>query len=684
MSTRSSSAARKYAGVGLDRTSRHASTLLWEGRNVFLGRWDTARKAAIARDRAVLHFGAEEALQVPAASRRLGPASPDELKRQAALQLARRKTSSGLFGVSPVGRRWDAHVTWKRRDVFAGQYATREEAAVAHDRVEKFLRPHSIRLNYPDREIVPTSPDAMRREATARKKQRQSSRYRGVAYEPHREVQNWAASITVNYVSIALGRWETERDAAVSYDRAALHHLGANAKLNVPDLSRRLGPADVETLLAEARGERKKRTTSRFVGVSWSKALGKWHAFLVHKGESHYLGSHDDEVRAALAYDDLARKLRGADTRTNFDAATGKFIGFRRDGTPAREPSLPAKKKPRGKGSPRTAKKSRFPGVYFDRRAGTYQAKIGDVYLGRYATAREAAIDRDRVILCTGRSLPLAFPDAARKLGPATVEQLARERMDQRKRKSDAGYIGVVPKRGGWAAQVFVRRKPVFVGRYAEPEQAALARDRAAVYLDPGTDRLNFPGRKLTPASPVDLRAEARLATKSRKSSRFTGVSFEPSCLDPWVAIIRPQSTCRHLGRWSTETDAAVAYDRAALFYFGTTAPLNLPAMAKRLGPATAEALRTEARTRRKRQRTTSKYVGVYWDTRRRKWLARVAKEGKHLSAGGFDTDVAAARARDALAVKLLADSAHLNFHPTTGEFVGGQRLRDLRMEDAT
>ena len=62
---------------------------------------------------------------------------------------------------------------------------------------------------------------------------------------------------------------------------------------------------------------------SKYVGVSWSSASGKWHATLTHKGVSRSLGYFpaDKEKEAAQCYDKVARKLRGKKAKVNFPRA---------------------------------------------------------------------------------------------------------------------------------------------------------------------------------------------------------------------------------------------------------------------------------------------------------------------------------------------------------------------------
>lgn len=59
-------------------------------------------------------------------------------------------------------------------------------------------------------------------------------------------------------------------------------------------------------------------SSSVFKGVGWHKASGQWRARIVPGGKEHHLGFFDDELKAATAYDDAARKLFGPFAHLNF------------------------------------------------------------------------------------------------------------------------------------------------------------------------------------------------------------------------------------------------------------------------------------------------------------------------------------------------------------------------------
>jgi len=88
----------------------------------------------------------------------------------------------------------------------------------------------------------------------------------------------------------------------------------------------------------------------------------------------------------------------------------------------------------------------------------------------------------------------------------------------------------------------------------------------------------------------------------------------------PWTAQIRfGKGGLKRaaLGSWKTQREAAVAFDRAALYYRGVQARRNFPQVD--LVPADAATLQREARVAMKIA-TASRFRGVRWDTRNGTW----------------------------------------------------------------
>lgn len=76
------------------------------------------------------------------------------------------------------------------------------------------------------------------REATNQQNQRNSGaknrrNYKGICWDKHRN--KWATSISIHKTTIFLGRYDSEHDAALAYNEAAIKYFGEFARLNIID-----------------------------------------------------------------------------------------------------------------------------------------------------------------------------------------------------------------------------------------------------------------------------------------------------------------------------------------------------------------------------------------------------------------------------------------------------------------
>lgn len=60
--------------------------------------------------------------------------------------------------------------------------------------------------------------------------------------------------------------------------------------------------------------------SSKYLGVSRVKSSGKWDVRIVVDGKQKCLGHYDDEMEAAMVYDEAARTYHGAFARPNFSS----------------------------------------------------------------------------------------------------------------------------------------------------------------------------------------------------------------------------------------------------------------------------------------------------------------------------------------------------------------------------
>jgi hypothetical protein len=68
-------------------------------------------------------------------------------------------------------------------------------------------------------------------------------------------------------------------------------------------------------------------SSSDYRGVCFVKRTGKWRASIKIKGKAHYLGTFDNEIDAAMAYDARAPEFHGQYAILNFGTTTSAVGG---------------------------------------------------------------------------------------------------------------------------------------------------------------------------------------------------------------------------------------------------------------------------------------------------------------------------------------------------------------------
>jgi hypothetical protein len=145
-----------------------------------------------------------------------------------------------------------------------------------------------------------------------------------------------------------------------------------------------------------------------------------------------------------------------------------------------------------------------------------------------------------------------------------------------------------------------------------------------------------------------NLKSNLRLATRSENSrnskkkpssSPYKGVIFVPS-RDRWLAQINVNNKHIHCGYHLTQDDAARAYNRAAVKYFGEFARINVG-----VGQPEQDSEIYTKRFPRKRRIATSKYRGVSFHKSTQNWAAQIQIRGKTIWGGCYPTEELAALA---------------------------------------
>jgi hypothetical protein len=383
------------------------------------------------------------------------------------------------------------------------------------------------------------------------------------------------------------------------------------------------------------------RPAKRYRGVVWVESRLCWFARM----DRTHLGQYEREEDAAVAYDRVARHIGLDPSRWNFPL---------RKLTAASVEEVRRERRAKVK----RATSSAYVGVVWDRTNNAWKASLmhegRTLNLGLYRDEEEAARRYDEVAF-TLKGVRAVLNFGVPRGRPKKVSI-------PRQREPTLNYEGVLRGRNGvLLAIVYEGRRMIYAGRWQTPEEAALARDRALLFLGQGRTKLNFPrkAKEHGPRSPKELRRDALLLRKPvRTTSRYLGVAWNDRD-KKWTADVFMDGAAMYLGDFAQERDAAIARDRVWRFFSKDPLRLNFPGLA--LEPASVEEIRAEVH-RVFKESTSSQYRGVSYAKQQRKWDARIQIDGRQHCLGQFDSEEEAAVEYDKAVVRLGAPLERLNF----------------------
>jgi hypothetical protein len=140
--------------------------------------------------------------------------------------------------------------------------------------------------------------------------------------------------------------------------------------------------------------------------------------------------------------------------------------------------------------------------------------------------------------------------------------------------------------------------------------------------------------------------------SKGTKTSKYKGVN-QRGVANQWRATIHNGEKIIHLGTFASETDAALAYNLAAIEFHGEFANLNNVEHTKDYIP---QRIKTH-----KIPNTTSKYRGVCFVKSTNNWQTSIKANGRIIHIGIYKTELDAAQAYNNAAKEYHGNIASLN-----------------------
>jgi hypothetical protein len=379
------------------------------------------------------------------------------------------------------------------------------------------------------------------------------------------------------------------------------------------------------------------------------------------KKVQHFASEED----AARAYDSEVVKINGPDAKRNFPKLPAEVdlraiaeMALPMALPPALPPQqqLPQQQQQQQQPADQPPKVSQYVGVLWDKTNQWWVAQLRSKEgrrvdrVGRYATEEDAARAHDAAaVRIYGAKAQRNFPDEVISEAPPVVSEELRGRKTSK-------YVGVswFESKSVWRARMRdpVLKKMVHIGYYATEEEAARAFDHMAITIHGPDTKRNFPNELVTepPVSTGERRRE-------RKTSKYLGVSYHKGA-SAWRADLwDPQLQRRErIGSFASEEEAAKAYDYTALQIQGPHAKRNFPDELITEPPVSMGDLR--------RERKTSRYLGVSWFESKAAWVAELwdPQLQRRERLGSFASERDAARAYDYTATQLIGPHAKRNF----------------------
>eukprot|EP00985_Skeletonema_marinoi_P005491 scaffold2384_cov150-Skeletonema_marinoi.AAC.1 len=547
--------------------------------------------------------------------------------------------------------KWQAQIRIEEKVRRIGYYENEEEAATDYARaVFKYKGQGALgKAREQDSFIIDLSdvPPQLPIPKSAGRIKEGASKYKGVSLD--KPTNKWLAQISIDGKQRRIGYYENEEEGGADYARAVFKYKNQAAlgKAREQD-SFIIDLSDVppQSPISKSEG-RIKEGASKYTGVSFDKRMNKWQAKIHIDGKNRLIGYYENEEEAAVDYARAVFKYKN-------QAALGKaredsFIIDLSDVPP--QPPIPKSSGTIKEGA------SKYTGVHFNKQMNKWRVQIDikgkNRLIGYYENEEEAAVDYARAVFkyknqgALGKAREDSFiidlsgvpPQPPIPKSSGTIKEGASK------------YTGVHfnKQMNKWRVQIDIKGKLRTIGYYENEEEAAVDYARAVfkykgqAALDKARERRALDNAREQDSIIIDLSGVPPQSpiTKSaglikEGASKYTGVTFHKRT-KKWQAQIFFEGKQRHIGCYENEEDAAVDYARAVFKYRGQGALDNAREQRAR-DTSMVDAFTFDLtdvppqppvpKSAGHINEGASKYTGVSFDKRRKKWEAQIMIDG--------------------------------------------------------
>jgi hypothetical protein len=214
-----------------------------------------------------------------------------------------------------------------------------------------------------------------------------ASKYKGVCF--NKASNKWQAQVMIDGKNHHIGFYDNEEKAAIDYARVDFKYKRGKVRGGRTHQQRKQKFIDLTDVPPQSPIlSNIVDGSSKYQGVAFHKAKGKWQAIIMIDGKNHFLGHYDNEDEAAIDYARAVSKYKAESTGGKMKQ---KFIDL--TDVPPQSPILKSSSK---------VGASKYKGVSFKKENSKWQARMTidgkRQSIGVYENEEEAAIDYARAM----------------------------------------------------------------------------------------------------------------------------------------------------------------------------------------------------------------------------------------------------------------------------------------------